>query len=245
MSARRSLEFHRFSLTTPNAVEFAPDALVIAGWTGRDRAAVEHHIEELARVGVPRPSQTPLYYRVSASRLTQEDAIQALGDASSGEAEPVLLSMNDGLFLGLGSDHTDRHVEAYSVAVSKQLCAKPLSRVLWDCREIVDYWDRLIVRSFIDDPAQGGKRVLYQEGALGQIAPPKQLIQGYDGAVESDNPEHAGRIGLPVGTVMFLGTFAALGGVRSAPRFEMQLHDPVRKRTISHSYQIDVLPVVN
>ena len=33
--------------------------LIVAGWTGRDRAKVQHHIEELALLGVPAPSTTP------------------------------------------------------------------------------------------------------------------------------------------------------------------------------------------
>ncbi|MEX0758600.1 MAG: DUF2848 family protein, partial [Tistlia sp.] len=62
---------------------------VIAGWTGRDPAAIEHHIEELAAIGVPRPSSVPLYYRVSAQAFTQAPAIQVVGDGSSGEVEPL------------------------------------------------------------------------------------------------------------------------------------------------------------
>jgi hypothetical protein len=33
-------------------IGFEPAALIMAGWTGRDRAAVDHHI---AALGVPRP----------------------------------------------------------------------------------------------------------------------------------------------------------------------------------------------
>ena len=47
--------------------------LVIAGWTGRDVAALEHHIEELKAIGVQPPSMVPLYYRVAASLLTQAE----------------------------------------------------------------------------------------------------------------------------------------------------------------------------
>ncbi|MEW5879627.1 MAG: DUF2848 family protein, partial [Pseudomonadota bacterium] len=90
--------------------------LVIAGWTGRDAAAIEHHIEELAALGIPRPSQVPLYYRVSSTLLTQGDSIEVLGETSSGEAEPVLIRANGHWWLSVGSDHTDRKVEAYSVA---------------------------------------------------------------------------------------------------------------------------------
>ena len=38
-----------------------PTELVIAGWTGRNHAAIEHHIHELEALGVPRPSTCLLY----------------------------------------------------------------------------------------------------------------------------------------------------------------------------------------
>ncbi|OYX11437.1 MAG: hypothetical protein B7Z15_11810, partial [Rhizobiales bacterium 32-66-8] len=43
---------------------------VIAGWTGRDKVALEKHIVELEELGVARPASTPIYYRCAAARLT-------------------------------------------------------------------------------------------------------------------------------------------------------------------------------
>ena len=37
--------------------------LIIAGWTGRDAEAVEKHILELEKIGISRPSSTPIFYR--------------------------------------------------------------------------------------------------------------------------------------------------------------------------------------
>ena len=45
--------------TGTSSVEVAVRTLIIAGWTGRDRAAVEKHIVELEAVGVPRPASVP------------------------------------------------------------------------------------------------------------------------------------------------------------------------------------------
>ena len=50
--------------------------LVIAGWTGRDVTALNHHIEELKAIGVQPPSRVPIYYRAAAQMLTQADRIQ-------------------------------------------------------------------------------------------------------------------------------------------------------------------------
>jgi hypothetical protein len=44
---------------------------------------------------------------------------------------------------------------------------------------------------------------------------------------------------------MFCGTLGAIGGIRPASRFEMELEDPVLERTLRHAYAIDVLPVVS
>ena len=118
-----------------------PTALVVAGWTGRDAAAIEHHIEELAALGVPRPSCVPLYYRVSLQLLSQATSVEVLGDHSSGEAEPLLFFSRGEWWLSVASDHTDRQVEGYSVAVSKQMCAKPLAETAWRWRDVQAHQD--------------------------------------------------------------------------------------------------------
>jgi len=63
--------------------------LVIAGWTGRDEAALRKHIEELEAIGVKPPKTTPIFYRVAASLLTFADEIQVSGPDTSGEVEFV------------------------------------------------------------------------------------------------------------------------------------------------------------
>ena len=56
--------------TTP--LTLAIDQAVIAGWTGRDPVARDKHIAELEAIGIARPATTPIYYRVSARRLTTD-----------------------------------------------------------------------------------------------------------------------------------------------------------------------------
>ena len=100
------------------------DSFIVAGWAGRDLAATEHHIEELARLGVARPSAIPLYYRVAENQLTQAPRIQVVGADSSGEVETLVFMAEGEMYVSLTSDHTDRKLESRSVALSKQLCAK-------------------------------------------------------------------------------------------------------------------------
>lgn len=185
------LSFERAIDGEADRVETAIHTLVVAGWTGRDEAALRHHIEELAAIGVPRPSSVPVFYRISVSNLTQADSIEVLGNDTSGEAEPVLVSLPDGLWVGLGSDHTDRRAETSGIALSKQLCAKVVGRMLWRLDEIAERWDRLMLRSFATIE---GKRVLYQEGALAGIRTPADLLARWQGGE------------LAPGTLMFCGT---------------------------------------
>jgi Protein of unknown function (DUF2848) len=200
---------------------------VIAGWTGRDSAAVEKHIKELEVLGVKRPATTPIFYRVAASRLTNDDSIEVMGSASSGEVEFVLLQWQGRLWIGTGSDHTDREVEAYGVTVSKQMCEKPLAPQFWAFDDVAAHWDTLVLRSHA---TIAGKRTLYQEGSVAAMRHPEDLIARY------------AKGGLAEGTLMFCGTLAVHGGLRSAERFEFELQDPVRGRTIHHGYSVVSLP---
>ena len=206
------------------------DQAVIAGWTGRDPAARDKHIAELEAIGIARPASTPIYYRVSARRLTLADSIEVCGDHSSGEVEFVLIGWQGRIFVGVGSDHTDRKVEAYSVTVSKQMCDKPIASELWELEDVIGHWDQMILRAFawID-----GARVLYQEGTLDAMLPVKELLaRGFkDGK-------------LPDGCAMYGGTFAAMGGIRPADRFEYEFEDPVLKRVIRHGYDVIALPML-
>jgi hypothetical protein len=203
--------------------------LVIAGWTGRNLAALEAHIKELEALGVKRPKTVPIFYRVAASLLTVADTIQVMADKSSGEVEFVLYALDDGMWLGVGSDHTDRQAETIGVTLSKQLCAKPVGGTLWRYDEVKPHWDKLMLRGFV--PGQGGQRRLYQEGSVTNMRSPEELIRLY-----------AGGDRLSPGTAMFCGTFAVHGGISFSGSFDMELDDPILGRKLTHSYRVVSLP---
>jgi hypothetical protein len=211
--------------------EVAIEQAVVAGWTGRDPAAVEKHIKELEALGVKRPATTPIFYRVSAARVTTDDLIEATGEGSGGEVEFVLLQHAGKLWVGTGSDHTDREVEKYGVTVSKQMCEKPIAPVFWAYDDVAPHWDRLILRAHV---VEGGKRALYQEGPVTAMMDPNALIARHIG--------NGG--GLPEGTLMFCGTLAAHGGVRPTREFAFEIEDPVLGRKIAHAYRVQTLPIL-
>ena len=196
--------------------------LVIAGWTGRDEAALRKHIRELEEIGVKPPKTTPIFYRVAASLFTHANAIQVSGPDTSGEVEFVLMRRPDGLLVSVGSDHTDRKAETIGVSLSKQLCAKPVSPESWRYDDVKPHWEKLVLRAWADGE-------LYQEGPVTTMRSPEELMQKYGGLGE--------------GAAMFCGTLAAQGGIRPARAFRMELDDPVLARKLRHAYAIEVLPV--
>lgn len=216
---------------TSDALEIDVEELIIAGWAGREQAGIDEHIEELKAIGVTPPSSTPLFYRVSADQLTTAETVQVLGGESSGEVEVVLIGTEQGTYVGIGSDHTDREAEAWSVAHSKQVCAKPVGHKLWTLESVIDHWDDLKISSYA---TFGGEEVLYQQGGVTGLLHPKDLLQRFG----LDEPK------LTPGQAMLCGTLPVIGGVRPAEAFRMVLEDPVTGRKLEHFYHIKTLAVV-
>lgn len=203
--------------------------LIIAGWAGRNAEGVQHHIKELQALGVTPPATVPCFYPLAASLLTTDDVVEVPRSDSSGEVEVVLISTVDGLLVALGSDHTDRKVEAYDVTVSKQMCAKPISKEVWRYDDVVGHWDELVARCW---RTRNGERALYQEGALSSLLDPRDLIQKLTGTDQ-----------LPIGTAMFCGTQPVQGELGFGDRFEFELFDPRRNCSLRFAYDLHTLPV--
>ncbi|OYX42760.1 MAG: hypothetical protein B7Z02_11215 [Rhodobacterales bacterium 32-67-9] len=228
MSARVEFDATFTSRSGQELERVVIEKVIVGGWTGRDKAALQHHIDELAKIGVKPPAKTPLFYRVGVSRLSVADAIEVIGDGSSGEVEYVLLNRKGRIWVGAGSDHTDRVVEHMGITVAKQLCDKPIATEFWPLDEVEGHWDQILIRSTI---REGGEDVVYQDGGVAGLLSPAELLTH----LKEDGGELAEH------TLMFGGTCGAIGGVRFSPRFALELIDPVLKRRISHAY--DVLPV--
>lgn len=231
MSSSTALELDFTTAQGSNRRAFALRQAVIAGWTARDVASMEKHIHELEEIGVPRPKATPMYYRVGARRITTADRIEASGGDSSGEVEFVIVNAGGRLWVGVGSDHTDRKVETYGITVSKQMCDKPVASELWPLDEVEAHWDQLQLRA---TATIDGRQVLYQDGTVAAMRRPRELIALYQ--------QKYGEFG--DGALMYGGTLAAIGGIRPAERFQFELFDPVRNRRIVHGYDIERLPIV-
>ena len=202
----------------------APRRLLIAGYTGRDQAAVARHVDELREHGIPAPERTPAVYALTPDRLTTDAAVTVAGGATSGEAEFVLLRVGSDLYVGVGSDHTDRDLERSSVRRSKQVCPKPLSSSLWRWADVRDHWDACLLRSW-----SGG--TLYQEGSVAALLAPDAVLA----AVQA-------RAGDVDESVVYCGTLPLLdGALRFDREFMAALDDPVRGRELRCAYTVSVV----
>jgi hypothetical protein len=209
-------------------LRFQPSCLVIAGWTGRDAEVLEAHIRELEALGIARPRAVPIFYRVAAAQLTTTPTVEMVGQDASGEVEAVLFKHDGQLFVGVGSDHTDRKLETVGITLSKQLCAKPVGATVWRWAEVADHWDALMLRSTVNGGA------LYQQGSTTALRRPDELLALYE---RRHGP-------LPDGGVMFCGTLPAHGGIRFAAEMVLALEDPILGRRLEHRYGVTVLPIV-
>ncbi len=206
-------------------LSFRPNRVVIAGYTGRNRAAVEKHIQELAEQGIPAPSETPTIFHVGLDRLSTASHMEVLGPHTAGEAEAVLLMDGKQIYVAIGSDHTDRELEKYDIPRSKQVCGKPISAEVWRFEDIRGRWDSLVLRSYV---GENGPEILYQEGRLASIMPPEDLIAAVERRAGSLNQS-----ALFTGTVPLIDGKFYCGGF-----FQAELFDEATGQALRCAYRI-------
>lgn len=197
------------------------------GSATRDAAVAVHHQEEVAREGVKIALHVPAprIYPIDTFALTTEEAIGVQGPRSSGEVEIVLV-VSDRLYVGVGSDHTERDLERASIVWAKQANPNVLAPTLWDFEEIAGHWDQCVMRSSVD-----GRR--YQDVSVSAFLSPHDILR----ILRERVPRLPAR-----DFVVFCSTIVALDkefGFGDLWQFEME--DPVLKRTISHSYRVEQL----
>ena len=209
---------------------FSYTRMVNAGYVGRNQEEVRRHIDELAKKGIPGPKVTPTAYPVIPRMMVTDAEIEVYSDETCGEAEYVLLVENDStIYVGVGSDHTDRHLEESDIPRSKQIAPNLISRNVWPLAEVEDHWDSLELSSKV---VKDGEEILYQQGLLELILDPRGLME----LVQS-------KIQAPLdGTVIFSGTLGMLtDGFVFGERFMAQIVDPKLERRLEVGYDIKPL----
>lgn len=210
------------SVTDGAGLELSDYRLVVAGYTGRDRAAVEEHIAELAAIGVPRPPSVPCFFDLDPALVTTGPQVEIAGDATSGEVEPVLVRRDGDWYIGVGSDHTDRFLERTDIADAKAACPKLLSpsvvRITGDVKAFD--WDAMTVDSWVDGRP-------YQRGSLASVLPPGELLTLLEGALGD----------IPSDMVVFAGTVPLLDG-EFVPGTRWRLALTAPKFGLVHAYEV-------
>ncbi len=135
----------------------------------------------------------------------------------SGEVEPALLFTADGLesaLVSVTSDFTDREEERRSIANSK-VFPKPLSRRVWQYKNVAGFWDDIALRSWV---GEGATRQPYQSGKLAQLLPPGELLERL-------------KLGNLKGTMMLMGTVPLLTKEFSfSDHFACELETPLHEK---------------
>ena len=210
---------------SPEVLPFPVSRVLNGGFAGRDQTQVRAHIEELAHLGVKDPGETPTFYPLVSTAVSQTTDLEVVTDAGNwGEAEPVILFGKEGLLLTVGSDHTDRDLEGFSIIKSKQVYPNLVAQEAWRYEEVLPHWDDIMLRAWVGE----GRTSLFQEAPLAALMRPEELVAKATSLIDGD----------PTGTVFFLGTVAAKEKITFAPYFECELSDPVTGLTIVCAHRL-------
>lgn len=218
------LEFSLLVSSDRNAgkkILFDAQKIICVGYAGRNQAEVRKHIEELLSSGVPPPPTIPAKYVLPGNLLTDSSRIHVQSDKTSGEVEAVLLRDKDDIYVGIGSDHTDREIEKSDVAHSKEICPKPIGSSLWLYDDVVEHWDELVARSTMEID---GKTYLYQSSKLRTLLKPADILEIAGDEIKGD--------------VIYCGTTPLLHTLTFCSSFKIELIDPIRGCSLQHEYQV-------
>ena len=189
---------------------FNYDRMINAGYVGKNQEEVHRHIEELAAKGIPGPKSIPVLFPVVCHALIIDSEIEVYGSETSGEVEYVLCVVTeDEVYVGLGSDHTDRHLEKTDIPRSKQICPNLMSQTVWPLEEVERHWDDLLMSATV---VKDGRDILYQEGRLGLLLNPAELmsfVQSKIGGPFENLIVFSGTMGMLTGEFVFGESFSA------------------------------------
>ncbi|MEN8243702.1 MAG: DUF2848 family protein [Thermodesulfobacteriota bacterium] len=223
-----NLTLQRAESSEPLAFNFT--RMINAGYVGRDQEVVRKYIAELAAKGIPGPKSTPALFPVNTRALVIDKDIEVYGDKTAGEVEYVLLIQDaQTIYVGMGSDHTDRLLEETDIPRSKQICPNVMCPSVWLLSDVEPHWDEL---TFDSQVVNAGETVPNQDGRLATILNPASLMDFVRSKVGRELD----------GTLIFSGTVGTISGQYIyGERFIAGLHDPILKRSLSVNYGVQTL----
>ena len=212
--------------------------------SSRDIDATKQYISNIKKTGYKMHGPAGI---ASKSRylLTNETLIEVQGPQTSGEAEFVIFTYNDSLYVSVGSDHNDRSLgvmwtemlgKVDDTAKSKQMVPSVIAGNAWLYDEVKDHWDKIIVSSKV---TFSNKLVFYQKYELSQL-------------LDAEHYKHKETWVLEEGSVLLGGSGPLVDhipdkvytgqkdllGVEFPKDFHFEMFDPILNRTISHNYDV-------
>jgi hypothetical protein len=193
------------------------------GSATRDAATAEHHQQEVAKAGIKIAFDVPAprIYPIGPWALTTDGQVTVQGARTSGEVEIVLV-VDDEVYVGVGSDHTDRELERVSIPWSKQVCPNVLAPVLWRWADVRGHWDSCTLACDLDGEP-------YQRVGVEAFLDPDAVLEILRERADVPDAQFA----------VFCGTYVSLSGsLGFGSEWSFSLEDPVLGRSISHAYEV-------
>ena len=163
---------------------------------------------------MPAPTTTPR----SICWPTQPDHRQVFASAERrdhGEVEYAILWQAGIAYVTVGSDHTDRVLENFSVAKSKQACPNMIPQQVWLYDEVKEHWDQIQLKCWV---TKDGKRSLYQDATLAAL----MSLEDWKPILKKLGIENLNN------SVFFSGTVNTVGKqLVYADTYELEMTDPV------------------
>jgi hypothetical protein len=200
------------------------------GYASRDPSGVAEHLDEMRALGMAAPTTIPAIFPIPPDRISTMTSYVVSGDQTYGEVEFALIKTAErGWLVTIASDHTDLEVERVNMPKAKATCPDVIGAVAWPLDEVIDVWDRFVLTLWGQTVA--GERVLLQQGAVGELMSPRELIRTLEGRRQSEVGD---------GTVIMSGTIAGepTTGIRC---WIAELSDPASNRRLTLRYEITEL----
>ena len=213
----------------------------------RNVSATESELDKLRKQGWQVHGAAAFALR-SRYLLTNERGVEVQGVHTSGEVEFAAIAGKDTLYVSVASDHNDRSLtelwapnlgKVHDTAKAKQMVPAVVAEEAWPYDDVREHWDDLVLRSSV---THRGQRVPYQEFRLAQLVDLEHYLREYPWLKEEGSVLLGGSSGilanLPKEVYQGQSTFE---DTVFPPDFHFEIHDPVLKRSISHSYEISAL----
>lgn len=219
-----------FSLTVgqasgeDTALEATPGRVYNLGSATVDSGAAVAHQEEVADVGVRIAFDIPAprVYPMAVSSITTDAVVGVHHGRTSGEAEIVLVVQDGELYVGVGSDHTDRDLEQLSIIWSKQYSPSVLGSRVWRWSDLEPDWDTLLLESTVDgEPYQRSKASVF-------LSPPEILRELADRVPT-----------LPESYLVYCGTYTTIANtIAFGEHWTATLSNPRTGESLSLGYDV-------